>query len=249
MIRKIRLNRGGFPRTLRALAALTMLAAALSGCMYPKEQLKQNQAAPKEAVRNVQAAIDQYRTETGMLPIKNSGSDTPVYEKFIIDFSKLQRTGYMSDIPAAAFEQGGNYFFLVIDEETKPRVKLMDIVTYQKINDIQSWVKAYVQSSGELPKDEQMYPGFYQIDYESLNKTAPVIQSVYSGQTLNALIDDNGVVYTDYGIDIMQFVNKSGKSDFDPSLDLRTLLVDGSEYVPVKSPVYHWVNGEPQAVH
>lgn len=231
-----------------AIAALLIMLLTLSGCMYPKDQLKQNQVAPKEAVRNVQAAIDQYKAETGMLPIKNSTAETPKYEKFYVDFAKLGRTGYLTDIPSAAFENGGNYSFLVIDEETKPRVKLLDILAFQKINDIQSWVTAYIQTNSKLPKGEQMYPGFYHIDYKSMKKTVPTIRSVFSGQTIQALVDDNGVVYSDYGIDIMQFVQKSGKTDFDAAFDLRTLLVDGTDFVPVKSPAYRLVNNEPQAV-
>lgn len=231
-----------------AFVALLIMLLSLSGCMYPKDQLKQNQVAPKEAVRNVQAAIDQYKAETGMLPIKNSTAETPKYEKFYVDFAKLGRTGYLTDIPSSAFENGGNYSYLVIDEETKPRVKLLDILSFQRINDIQSWVTAYIQTNSKLPKGEQLYPGFYLIDYKSMNKTDPAIRSVFSGQTIQALVDDNGVVYSDYGIDIMQFVQKSGKTDFDAAFDLRTLLVDGTDFVPVKSPAYRLVNNEPQAV-
>lgn len=235
-------------RMIVSSVALLVVLLSLSGCMYPKDQLKQNQIAPKEAVRNVQAAIDQYKEETGMLPIKNSTVETPVYEKFIIDFEKLQRTGYISDIPSAAFEKGGNYYFLVIDEDTKPRVKLMNILSYQQLNDIQSWVTTSFQSSGKVPKGELMYPGFYQIDYNSLNKKVPVVQSVFSGQTIQALVDENGIVYSDYGIDIMQTVKKSGETSFDPKFDLRKLLVDGSDFVPVKAPAYEWVNNEPRAI-
>ena len=235
-------------RHAAAFAALFMMLFSLTGCLYPKDQLKQNQVAPKEAVRNVQAAIDQYKAETGMLPIKNSTAETPKYEKFLVDFAKLGRTGYLTDIPTAAFENGGNYNFLVIDEETSPRVKLLDILAFQKINDIQSWVKTYVQTNKVLPKGEQMYPGFYQIDYKQMKKESPDIRSVFSGQSIQALVDDNGVVYSDYGIDIMQFVQKSGKTDYDAEFDLRTLLVDGSDFVPVKSPAYRLVNNEPQAV-
>lgn len=242
---------GRLPRYIRqfaAFSALIVLLFALSGCMYPKSQMKQNQVAPKEAVRNVQAAIDQYQSETGMLPMKNSTADTPKYEKFYIDFGVLNRTGYMSDIPSSAFEKGGNYSYLIIDEESKPRVKLLDILAFQKINDIQSWVTTYIQTNSVLPKGAQTYPGFYQIDYKAMSKTAPTIRSVFSGQTIQAIVDENGVVFSDYGIDIMQYIQKSGKNDFETDFDLRTLLVDGSDFVPVKAPVYHFVNNEPQAV-
>ncbi|WP_169081825.1 hypothetical protein [Paenibacillus sp. PL91] len=235
-------------RQTAAFVALFITLFSLSGCLYPRDQLKQNQVVPKEAVRNVQSAIDQYQAETGMLPIKNSTAETPKYEKFYVDFAKLGRTGYLTDIPTAAFENGGNFSFLVIDEETKPRVKLLDILAFQKINDIQGWVTTYVQTNSVLPKGEQMYPGFYQIDYKAMKKESPVIRSVFSGQTIQAVVDDNGVVYSDYGIDIMQFVQKSGKFDYDADFDLRTLLVDGSDFVPVKAPSYRLVNNEPQAV-
>jgi hypothetical protein len=44
----------------------------------------------------------------------------------------------------------------------------------------------------------------------------------------------------------MQQLNKS-KVKPDADKDLRTLLVDSSDFVPVKSPAYRLVNGEPQA--
>ena len=170
--------------------------------------------------------------------------------KYKIDFPKLQVKGYMSTIPTAAFENGGNYYFLVIDEETQPRVKLLDIVSFQKVNDIQNWVRSHMQSGGELPKEEPMYPGFYQIDYKSMNRTAPDLRSVFSGQTIGALIDDHGIVYINYGIDLMQLIQKNeGILGDDLQNLLRTLLVDASDYVPVKAPMYRLVNGEPQAVH
>ncbi|WP_051250783.1 hypothetical protein [Paenibacillus harenae] len=242
----MRRRRSIYPAAL--IAVLAMMTVSLTGCLYPKDQLRQNQVAPKEAVRSVQAAIDQFKSDTGMLPIQNSSAETPLYEKFKVDFSKLMRTGYLSAIPTAAFENGGNYYFLVIDEESEPRIKLLDIVTFQQINDIQSRVTTFIQSGGVLPTGQQMYPGFYQIDYEKLNKPEPAIRSVFSGQTIQALVDENGVVYTDYGLDLMPFIQKSGKTDFNAQLDLRTLLVDGSDFVPVKAPAYRWVNGEPQAV-
>ncbi|MFF2482151.1 hypothetical protein [Paenibacillus sp. NPDC058071] len=231
---------------LLAIVCIAMLT--LSGCMYPKDQLKQNQIPPKEAVRNVQAAIEQFQAETGMLPIKNSTAETPVYEKFVIDFVKLQNRGYISDIPSAAFEKGGNYYFLVINEETKPAVKLLNLVHFQQMNDISASVTAYANANGgKLPKGGQAYPGFYYINFALLNKKAPNIASEYSGQTLTAMIDDKGLVYTDYGPDLMQKVTKEGDSAALEG-DLRELLALSDLFVPIKSPVYHWVDGEPVAI-
>jgi hypothetical protein len=231
------------------LVILTVTVLSLSGCMYPKSEMKQNQAAPKEAVRNVQAAIDQYQTETGMLPMKTSSEETPIYEKFLVDFAQLKNKGYLSSIPTAAFENGGNYYFLIINEETKPQIKLMNLVTYQQINDIQTWVNTYKSShNGQLPKGGQAYPEYSYIDYKAMNKKAPELRSDYSFQTIAAIMDETGRVYADYGIDIMQTIQKKGGADPAADTDLRTILVDSDMFVPVKAPVYHWVNKEPQAV-
>lgn len=234
-------------RRMLLLVIVALLMLPLTGCLYPKENSKQN-VPPKEAVRNVQAAIDQYYAEVGLLPIRNSSQEVPKYEKFKIDFKKLQSGGYLGELPKAAFENGGNYYFIIIDEETAPRVKLMDIVSFQKINDIQNWVKLHISNGGALPKKDAMYPGFYTIDYKSMNRTAPVIQSVYSGGSLQAIIDDQGIVYTDYGIDIMQLIERSGGVDAVSVVDLRELLVDASDFVPVKAPEYRLIQGEPAAI-
>ncbi|MEK3881462.1 hypothetical protein [Paenibacillus sp. PL2-23] len=239
-----------FGSAWRAAAACLLLAAfmtLLTGCLYPEDKLQQNMP-PKEAVRNVQAAVDQYFQELGLLPIANSGQEVPRYEKFKVDYKKLTGKGYLSSIPTSAFENGGNYYFLIIDEETEPRVKLMDIVTSQKINDIQNWVKGHLESRGELPKAGEMYPGFYSIDYDSMGRKAPDIPSVFSGTLISAIMDDNGVVYADYGIDLMQLMSRDNSLQADEQTDLREWLVDASDFVPVKSPVYRLQDGEPVAV-
>ena len=138
----------------RLLAAIAVLAF-LGGCLYPEERLAQNRIPPREAARQVQDAIDQYRADRQLLPIKNADPDTDRYEKFLVDFGKLQRTGYLTDIPAAAYEKGGAYYFLVQREEEDPLVRLMNIVVYQQANDLQDRIDAWREShGGELPVGE-----------------------------------------------------------------------------------------------
>ncbi|XEC92757.1 hypothetical protein AB6A23_15285 [Paenibacillus tarimensis] len=234
------------PTALLLVAGLcTML---LGGCLYPKENLAHNTATTREAVRNMNAVIQQYQEETGLLPIKNSPVDTPKYEKYVVDMAKLQRMQYISDLPGVSFEKGGNYYFLILDEETEPKIKLMDLVMYQKVNELQSAVENYYKINKDLPAAEQAYPGFYRIDYGKLGSKEPVIQSMFSGLTLSAMVDELGTVYVDYGIDLMRTVERSTDAKPEAGEDLREWLVRSSDFVPVKSPVYHWVNGEPQAV-
>jgi len=60
------------------------------------------------------------------------------------------------------------------------------------------------------------------------------------------LVHENGTIFGDYGIDVRKAVELS-EAEPDPSTDLRELLVQQSLFVPVKSPVYVWVDGDPEA--
>jgi len=231
----------------RALAAILLASASLAGCLYPKDQLAQNRMPPRDAVRLVQAAVDEYRRDTGLLPIKNADADTPRYEKFVVDLAKLLRTGYLSDLPAAAFEKGGNYYFLVLDEETEPTVRLLNIAVLQKLNDLQKRVKEYAASNdGGLPAGEELYPSFRVLDFDRLGGRKPDIRSVFSDLPILVLVHDGGEVFADYAADIRRLVESRGAAP-EPDEDLRGLLARETLFVPVKSPVYHWIDGDPIA--
>ena len=235
-------------KSVMAAILIAIMSIALSGGLSPDDQLVQNQRPAKDAILNVQTIIDQYQKDTGLLPILNSNPDTPLYEKYRVDFEKLQRLNYLSDIPTTAFEKGGSNYYLIIDEETDPTIKLMNLVIYQRINDIQSSIKTYVsKNGGKLPEGDTIYPGFKRIDYKKLSLSEPDIRSVFTGQTLGTMIDAKGVVYVDYGIDITQALTKLEGAKPGPEQDLREILVASSDFVPVKSVAYYLVNGEPQA--
>mgnify|MGYP001390808858 CR=1 FL=1 len=241
-----RIVRRTFTR-FRAVAAVLLVSAALTGCLYPKDQLAQNRMPPRDAVRLVQAAVDDYRRDTGLLPIRNADPDTPKYEKYVVDLAKLKRTGYLSDLPAAAYEKGGNYYFLVLDEETEPTVRLLNVAVLQRLNDLQARVAAYMSANGgALPAGEPLYPSFAVLDYDKLGGGRPDIRSVFSGLPINVLVHDSGELFADYAADIRRLVESAGAAP-DPETDLRELLARETLFVPVKSPVYHWIGGDPSA--
>jgi hypothetical protein len=234
-------------RRVAALAALAAMMLALSGCLYPEEETPGRSASARQAVLAVQDAVDQYQKATGLLPIVSADESVPLYEKFKIDLGKLKRMDYLGSVPSDAFESGGNYQFLIIDEETKPAVKLLSIPVYQQAGDVQKKVDAYRdRHGGRPPEGDELYPGFWSVDFGELGMKDPGIRSMFSGQTLGMMTDAAGRVYADYGLDIATAVGKSGATPAAGD-DLRRVLVDQSYYVPVKAPVYHWVNGEPQA--
>lgn len=147
-----------FEETMARQIGLGMLLLALitllSGCMYRGEQ----QAGPvsyMDSVDRVQRALDRFQEREGILPIITAGEETPRYEKYRIDLDRLKRLGYLDEIPSAAFEKGGSVYFLVINEEVDPAVKVLDLPTVQKVNDVQRSVTAYRSShGGRLPGEE-----------------------------------------------------------------------------------------------
>ncbi|WP_379140499.1 hypothetical protein [Paenibacillus sp. sgz500992] len=226
------------------LLGISLLLFVLTGCMYRGEQ---NQPAGnfRESVKRVQAAVDDYQQEEGLLPILNSEESTPRYEKFVIDLEKLRQKGYLDEIPAAAFEKGGSAYFLILDEESDPTVKLMDLVTVQKVNDVSRQVNRYKSAhGGALPAGEERYPGFFTIDSKKAGTASITLKSVYSGQPLEFIMDKNGDVYVDYSFDIMSAIDKEGATPA-ANQDLRIELEQASYYVPVKSLPYLWINGQP----
>ncbi|CAG7641287.1 hypothetical protein ACFQI7_11815 [Paenibacillus allorhizosphaerae] len=233
-------------RVLRA-ALMIVVFALLSGCLYPKEMRKENQIASGEFVVLVQNAVDQFKAKTGVLPIKNSEETTPLYEKYPIDFKKLVGP-YLSSAPVNAFENGGSASYVLVDAETKPTVKMMDLTSFQQTVEIQKAVDDYKsKSGGQLPKGQAIAPGFSSIDYAKLNRKPAEVNSMYSPQfKLPFLLHDSGQVAIDYAPEIMRMIDKKKlQSSLNATQDLRELLVRESYYVPARSFPYVWRSGQP----
>jgi hypothetical protein len=236
-------------RTRRWLPAAGLaLLTLLSGCLYPKDNTPGNNVPVHASVQSVQDAVKRYQESSGLLPLQNADASVPVYEKYKIDFGKLKRMGYLESIPRLAFENGGKYVFLIIEEETNPTVKLLDLPVYQGIADVQKKVDEYRRThAGSVPAGEEAYPGFRYLDFKQLGIARPELLSMFSKRPLELLTDDQGAVYADYGIDIAEALRKDERPPAADE-DLRGRLVILSDFVPVKSPVYRWIGDSPQAV-
>lgn len=228
------------------LLAVLLLFWICSGCLYPVEERPQNPAAGKEYLLVVQNAVNEYQKETGLLPIRNSTLETPLYEKYIIDFKMLTNRGFLSEIPSNAFEKGGGNYYLILNEETKPEVKLLSLSLFQQVEKVQKWVDTYKAANyGKLPTGESAAPHFYWIDFKVLKEKEQQVRSLYTGNYLSLMIHESGRVVIDYAPDLMQLANK-GVIKPTENTDLRVLLVEQFPFAPAKSYSYYWINNEPQ---
>lgn len=234
------------------LVVMSLMTILLTGCMYPKELRKENQGNPEEFITVVQGAIDKFREKTGgMLPIKNSTMDTPLYEKYKVDFKKLQQYGLLTTIPGNAFESGGNFYYVLVNAETDPTIKLLDIASYQSVNQLQEKVNEYIRlNKGSIPSGEQISEGFYHVDFEKLKTDKPKLSSVYNRQNqLSYMIQDSGKVTINYAFDLMKLIDAKGVAQaLSADEDLRDLLALHTPFVPIQSVPYHWINEHPVPV-
>ena len=67
-------------KTIQALLFI-ISTFVLSGCMYPEEMKVENQIPAQDQLDAVQRAINEYKEDTGVLPIKNRDMDTDIFIK------------------------------------------------------------------------------------------------------------------------------------------------------------------------
>jgi hypothetical protein len=225
---------------------LILIPLLLSGCVYGNEIKQQNAPVTGEYISVVQGAVDQYIKRNGVPPIQNKAEDTPIYEKYLVDFTKLRNYNMISTVPTNAFENGGKAIYVLVNIETKPQVKLMDLPSYQQMLELQRQVDAFIKKNKKLPKDEAIAEHFYRLSTDKLSLKKAQIQSPYSRQLLELVIHDSGRIAIDYTPELLKAMNKSGLQQSDDSkLDLRSVLVEQAFFVPAWSYPYHWKDNQP----
>ncbi|MBS4209759.1 hypothetical protein [Bacillus sp. FJAT-50079] len=206
----------------------------LSGCMYPQERKVENQIPYEEQIQSVQQAVNKFQEANGgLLPIKTRDMETPIYIKYPIEFKKIAPQ-YISGPPGNSFENGGIFQYVLIDVETNPTVKVVDLRIAEKIREIKSRIK----SQGYPPFKETIADNVFMLDYEKLGyKTDPYIVSPYTNHHLPFIITGNGEVYVDYISDLYLTLQGSEQM-FAPGDDIRSILSDKSAVVPAYSVPY-----------
>lgn len=220
------------------------MALILSGCLYPEGQMQQNQIPYEESVKNVEAAVDQFRKENGnLLPIVTKEEDTDYYIKYIIDFKKIVPR-YLAEIPSNAYEEGGVYQYTLIDEEENPTVKLIDLRIAETIRS----VRLQIDAQGYPALAEEVGPNVYKLDYEKMGfREDPTVKSPFSGKDLHLVMSGEGELYVDYTPDLYDLLAEGEKSPKE-NTDIRPCLMEEALFVPAYSLPYAWDSKENKPV-
>lgn len=221
---------------------LLSLVILLTGCMRTEQfNAKVSQELP-ENIQRVQTALDEYQKGTPVFPLKKAPASASLYQKYIIDFSKMKNV--LSEPPATSFEKGGHYIYVIADPGKKPQVRVMDLWIIEQVRKLQAQVDARLQDRKSLPKGEKVGKNLYLLDFKILGQNEEQISSPYSSQQkLPVLVDGKGKIYLDYRVEVMQKLEKEGKQPKEK--DLRELLYRDSYFVPVFSPAIYYEKGDP----
>lgn len=231
-------------KSFKLVISLTILSSLLSGCLYPDERRAENQIPSTFFVEATQKAIEQFQKDTAVLPIVTKSLDTPIFEKYEIDFRKMIPK-YMPDVPGNAFEKGGVYKYVLIDVDTKPTVKLIHLTAVSTVADVQSEVDRYKGHFEKLPVLADLGNGYYSIDHERLGLKAWQVPSTMGTYLLPLVMNAEGQVGIDYASDIAQLLRDT-KVTVPEKTDPRYVLARNSMFVPAKSFPYEMVDGEPK---
>lgn len=225
-------------RKMFAIFACLTFTVVLAGCLYPEEKLSKNAVPYETQISSVQTAVDRFQEDSnGLLPIKTRDMNTPIYQKYPIDFNQLIPE-YLPEPPGTAFENGGVYLYVLVNVEEDPTVKLIDLRIAEQIREIHLRLNVYRQSNGYPPFKKEVVPGVYTLDFQKLGyKEDPQVLSPFSGEYLPFVIDSNGEVFVDYSLDLYQALQK-GEASFEKGEDIRQLLVEQTPFVPAYSLPY-----------
>jgi len=203
--------------------SLILLAALLSGCLYPDERRAENQIPSEMLLEMTQKGIEQYRQDTSVLPIVTKDWNTPIFEKYEIDFSKLVPK-YLPDVPGNAFEKGGLFKYVLIDVETRPAVRLAHLGLVSKVADVQHAVDRYRLNHGnELPIKEELGNGYFSIDFAKIGIKETGVPGLMGNYLLPLLMNGKGEVGIDYAMDIAAVLRES-KAEVPENTDPRYVM-------------------------
>lgn len=212
---------------------LSLVVMVLAGCGSATNFDQSTLGPDVDMLAGVQRAVNEYREDTGVLPIKTRDQDTDIFIKYLIDFDKLVPK-YIGSPPANAYEKGGIFQYMIWDPEENPTVKLVDLRTPERIREIN------IRFSGtKYPQfKDKVVEHVYTINYKNIGyKQDVTVQSPYSNTQLPLVVTSEGDLYVDYSIDLNNYM-KENDITATPGDDIREILIDAYPIVPAYSLPY-----------
>jgi len=219
----------------------------LSGCLYPNDELGKNQVPNEQQLNTIQTAVDTYIEENnGLIPIKTKDNETPIFEKYLIDFNILKEHNLISEVPGNAYENGGTYQYAILYPEDDPQVKLIDLRMTEEIRRVNVQLDLYRDKHIYPPFGEEIDKGMFTIDYEKLGlDSSPHVKSPYFDNQLPIIMNTEGKLFIDYRIDLNEALKTFDESDYKHGDDIRFILADNSPFLPAYSVPYTIEDDEP----
>lgn len=227
------------------IVTLVLVSVALTGCLYPDERRAENQMPSTFFLEQTQKAIDQFKADTSVLPIVTKDINTPIFEKYEIEFRKLIPK-YLPDAPGNAFEKGGVYKYVLIDVETNPTVRLIHLPSVSTVADVQRAIDSYrYQNDDKLPIKAELGEGYFSIDFGKIGMKETQVPGTAGNYLLPLIMNGKGQVGIDYAIDIATVLRES-EATVQERTDPRYVMARESNFVPAKSFPYTMDGDQPK---
>jgi hypothetical protein len=233
-------------KKIQKMMTILLFVLFLSGCLYPNERRVENQVPHKDQIELVQRAVLEFKDKHGVLPIETKEAETPIFEKYSIDFKKLIPR-FISRPPANAFEEGGIFRYVLVDVEENPTVKLIDLRLTSRVGDMQLRVNEYLRENRYLPVDQVLEGGYFTLDKEKLKVKSTEVPSPFfrNQHHLPLIANQKGIIGIDYRIDIYRTLQEKGEQNNEKVDDPRFILLEDHMFVPAHSFPYEFKNEEP----
>lgn len=219
-------------RKLTYILTAALALFVLTGCMYPDDERAGSNIPPETDIDNVQSAVENFREKQGgILPIKTT-EDSAEYLKYPVEFTRIVPE-YLSEIPVTAYENGGNFQYVILDAEDNPTVKIADLAIIEELRSL----SLRINGMGEhVELGEQIGPNVYQLDLEHYNLAEnPTVTSPYTGRELNVYYSGGEEFVVDYRDDLNLMIENEGL-EFETGEDIREVLYELTPIVPIYAP-------------
>lgn len=230
-------------KVVTILVSMTLLMT-ITGCLYPQDRRAENQIPYEDQLASVQLAVEQFREDTDVLPIKTRDQSVPIYQKYPIDFNRLIPR-YLQEPPGNSFENGGLYQYVLVNVEEDPTVKLIDLTIVDTIREYRSRVNNYIRENDYPPFEKVLDTHVFILNHKELGYDAPPqVKSPISGEYLPLIVNGEGDIFIDYSVDLYHLLQKYDHN-YQTGDDVRPLIHEHSPFVPVFSMPYTVKDNEP----